>query len=193
MRLSQPQKKDDAALTLQERAVLHYALMQMRDGLFSESINTTAIALNSSRGSISRHFDQLVRKGAFEIVERNRQSTEGVPLPSVYRPIMPESWKPVVGVPPVEQGASTKGLHNEGLHTMNSSMNIHNQCNAVNSPNGLYPLTGGTPPPTGGTPPYSTGEIGSHFTSETGSANGHPDPRIISKNGKLFLKRGSND
>jgi len=105
--IRKPRKKSADALDLNDRAVLHYALLaRTKDGLFCEKPIKTAIELNSSAATIVRTFHSLVQKGACKVVEKNRTSAKGVPLPTIYRPIPPVEWAYlalITPIPPVER------------------------------------------------------------------------------------------
>jgi hypothetical protein len=66
--------------------------------------------LNSSAATIVRTSHSLVAKRSFKVIETNRKSKEGVPLPTIYRPIPPVEWRfldTCSPIPPVERAPNS--------------------------------------------------------------------------------------
>jgi hypothetical protein len=71
---------------------------------FCEKPSVTAVALNSSPGSVCRYEAGIAAKRFANIIETGRQNELGIPLPTIYEPIPLAEWGSLFPIPQVKRG-----------------------------------------------------------------------------------------
>jgi hypothetical protein len=198
MKLNKKQK-NRSALTPAEVGVLTYLLVNRRsDGLFQQHYNEMANSLNSAPSSIHRHIERLKTQHAIVTVQEGQRTRDGYPIPPILKPTPPVEWADsIYGI-----GEAQSGKNEQSLHKMERDQ--------AQETKGRTPIPNHTEPVPNGTNnnitvvsnPLSTVSViaeecsaVSHKTledeMERARPSQHPDPRIVLKGGKRFLKRSA--